>query len=177
MEIVMKKIKRFVIPPILAASILLSACGANQPNLGTDSDLADTTVDTTAETTGIQTDAPSVVTDEKYSYDTWVKHAYSFLNSIKNTDENGYITDDSSTLAWGTSYILDALYRGYCATGDIAFLENMSVYLYRIYELLADKDGDGYLNWGTAHYSDEGLYEEYAIHTSMLGLTEVNLYA
>lgn len=162
----MKKLKRFLIPPLLATSILLSACAANQPNPGTDTDSADTTV--------LQTDTPSVSTDERYSYDAWVENTYSFLNSVKitpDTESNSYITDNSSNLAWGTSYMLDALYRGYCATGDITFIEQMSIYLYRIYELLADKDGDGYLNWGTDHYSDEGLYEEYAIHTSMLGLT------
>lgn len=168
----MKKSKRILIPLLLASSILISSCATAQPSIGsTNTDPADKAVipSDTVSDSDKNTTVPQ--TDERYSYDAWVKNAYSFLNSIKNTDENGYITDDSSTLAWGTSYILDALYRGYCATGDIAFIESMSVYLYRIYELLADKDGDGYLNWGTAHYSDEGLYEEYAIHTSMLGLT------
>lgn len=179
-ETVMKSIKRFLIPLLLAVSILLSACAGAQTGKDTDTTAADTTAvdttdaaDTTADTGGnTPDDTPPEETDERYSYEAWRQNAYNYLNSVKvSPDDISNFTDDSSSLAWGRSYLLDALYRGYCATGDVEFLEQMSIYLYGIYEVLADKDGDGYLNWGTAHYSDDGTYEEFAVHTGMVGLT------
>lgn len=105
------------------------------------------------------------------NYQQWIKNSKAYLNALAITKdgESSLITDDSGSLAWGTSYVVNTLYRGYCATGDKAYAEAMSVILYRVFKLLADKDGDGYENWGTTGYSvDKKTYEEYCVHSGMV---------
>ncbi|MCL1952547.1 MAG: hypothetical protein FWF60_06930 [Oscillospiraceae bacterium] len=77
------------------------------------------------------------------------------------------VSANSSTLAWGSSYLLNAYCRAYQATGDEVYLEQPGGYLYEIFQLAADNDGDGCKNWGTDTYSD-GVYEEYCVHTGTL---------
>jgi len=168
----MRIIKGFLIPLLAALSILLSSCGtALSDDKGANTVTPDTTVPSSIDESnrGGDGQADSVLTEE-YSYETWLENTYSYFDTVKvdlSQDNSGIFTDNSSTLAWGTSYVLDALYRSYCATGDIAFVDQIAIYLYNDYELLADKDGDGYLNWGTGHYSG-GVYEEYVVHSGMM---------
>jgi len=77
------------------------------------------------------------------------------------------VSDDSGTLAWGTSYALNAYCRAYQATGDELFLEKPGGYLYEIFQLAGDNDGDGYKNWGTGYFSGD-TYEEFCVHTGAL---------
>ena len=115
--------------------------------------------------------------DEEYvdpnsDYALWMNNAASFLKSISIEPDgtNSNITDNSDYLAWGSSYLLHTFYRGYCATGDMAYLEQLALYLYKIFELMADRDEDGYLNWG-ASYDIDGVhypYNEYVVHTGIM---------
>jgi len=172
----MKGFKNLLVSTLLTFSITLSSCVGNSVTTPSDNDIADTTLaDTTA---GITESNGSPIVEQdiykydsaEYSYDKWLENTYEYFNTVSITmdDENSYITDNSSTLAWGTSYLLDSMYRSYCATGDITFLEQFAIYIYRIYELMADNDGDGYLTWGTGHYSSNGEYEEFAVHIGMI---------
>jgi len=162
----MKSLKRFLIPLLLSVSIILSACSGTQSGGNTDTSAADTT-GPVSDTKDNASDVPP-----EYSYSQAVENAYAFLASITidKDGESSIITNDSNSLAWSASYYLDALYRGYCATGDVAFLDQFSIYVYRIFELMADEDGDGYLSWG-ATYEENGVfyrYNEYAAHSGMI---------
>ncbi|MCL2299808.1 MAG: hypothetical protein FWC27_06640, partial [Firmicutes bacterium] len=77
------------------------------------------------------------------------------------------VSADSGSLAWGTSYAVNAYVRAYQATGDEIYLEKPAGYLYGIFQLAEDNDGDGYRNWGTGHYSGDA-YEEFCVHTGAL---------
>jgi len=77
------------------------------------------------------------------------------------------VSADSGNLAWGTSYAINAYVRAYQATGESIYLEKPAGYLYEIFRLAADNDGDGYRNWGTGHYSGDA-YEEFCVHTGAL---------
>jgi len=77
------------------------------------------------------------------------------------------VSEDSGTLAWGTSYALNAYCRAYQATGDEIYLEKPGGYLYEIFRLAGDNDGDGYKNWGTGYFSGD-TYEEFCVHTGAL---------
>ena len=82
-------------------------------------------------------------------------------------DLSHFVSADSGALAWGTSYAINAYCRAYQATGEEIYLEKAGGYLYEIFQLAQDKDGDGYKNWGTETYSD-GHYEEFCVHTGAL---------
>ena len=82
-------------------------------------------------------------------------------------DLSSLVSEDSGTLAWGTSYELNAFCRAYQATGEAGYLKKAGGYLYEIFQLAEDNDGDGHRNWGTGHYSD-GEYEEFCVHTGAL---------
>jgi len=77
------------------------------------------------------------------------------------------VSADSGALAWGTSYAVNAMCRAYQATGERIYLERPAGYLYEIFRLAADNNGDGYKNWGTGHYSGDA-YEEFCVHTGAL---------
>ena len=77
------------------------------------------------------------------------------------------VSADSGNLAWGTSYAINAYVRAYQATGEAVYLEKPAGYLYEIFQLAADNDGDGFRNWGTGHYSGDA-YEEFCVHTGAL---------
>ena len=169
----MKGIKSFLISSVLILSILLSSCAGNGGETPSGNDVTDTKP---ADTTAVKADDSEEITDDEkldadnidpeYSYEKWVEHGYGYLKYI-TIDTDGEVSADSSSLAWGMSYLLDTLCRGYCATGDIAFLEQLAIYVYKSYEGMADNDGDGYLSWGTGHYSG-GVYEEFAVHIGMM---------
>lgn len=74
---------------------------------------------------------------------------------------------DSGTLAWGTSYALEALQRMYNLTKDGGYIAKLSAYIDNMYDNLGDEDGDGYLGWGTDTY-DPPDYHEYFAHTSSM---------
>jgi len=82
-------------------------------------------------------------------------------------DMSSLVSADSSTLAWGTSYAISAFCRAYQATGEEIYLEKAGGYLYEIFRLAANNDGDGYRNWGSGHYTG-GQYEEFCVHTGVL---------
>ena len=166
----MKLFKSSFLPFVLVFCIIFSSCSGVDTEEITEGSDADTTTKIEDTTDNISSDESEYKIDEEYSYETWRKNAYDYLKSVTITADGGsiYISDDSATLAWGTSYMLDALYKGYCATGDIAFLDQFAIYAFRVYELMADKDGDGFLNWGTGNYSDNGEYKEYAVHCGMV---------
>ena len=110
--------------------------------------------------------------DEEMSYEAWRENAYAYLNAmtIDKDADSSLITTDSNVLAWSTYYYLYGMYRGYCATGDMAFLEQYAIYIYRVYQLMADNDGDGYLSWGKAYVEGdkEYGYNEYAVHVGLI---------
>ena len=96
-------------------------------------------------------------------YALWASRVREYLTG----DLSSLVSEDSGTLAWGTSYALNAFCRAYQATGEEIYLEKAGGYLYEIFQLAGDNDGDGYRNWGTGHYSD-GEYEEFCVHTGAL---------
>ena len=99
-------------------------------------------------------------------YERWIGYASDYVDGF---DLDYIITDNSNVLAWTSSYRLNALYRGYRATGDGRYLSKMADGLYGIYLLAEDKDGDGYRNWGFDGPADEGIgYNEYACHSGAM---------
>ena len=84
-----------------------------------------------------------------------------------DADLSSCVSADSGSLAWGTSYLINAYCRAYQATGEEVYLRKAGGYLYEIFRLAEDNDGDGYKNWGTGHYSGDS-YEEFAVHTGAL---------
>ena len=103
-------------------------------------------------------------------YEQWITKAKSTLASL-NLDydtDNAFISADSAQLSWNISYLVNGLYRAYCHSGDIEYIDAAAIILKRTYELLKDNDNDGYLNWGTYKYSpNNAYYEEYAVHTGV----------
>jgi len=96
-------------------------------------------------------------------YELWQAKAYAGLSS----DLSSIVSADSGTLAWGASYVINAYCRAYQATGEAFYLERAGGYLYGIFQLAEDNDGDGYKNWGTGYYSGE-TYEEFCVHTGAI---------
>ena len=96
-------------------------------------------------------------------YAQWEVYTREYLTG----DLSWIVSEDSGTLAWGSSYDLNAYCRAYQATGEEIYLEKAGGYLYGIFRLAADNDGDGYKNWGTGTYSD-GAYREWLVHTGAL---------
>jgi len=158
--------KRFLIL-LLCLVIFLSSCQGTAPTT------------TTPDSTPVSTPESTVSTDPKQDaaiitpeYQKWINNSKSFFSQIKvtGTSKSDLITGDSHALAWGSSYTLHSIYRAYCATGDQNYLKNLASMLYRIFELMADTDGDGYLNWG-ASYNINGKsypYDEYAAHVGIM---------
>jgi len=124
---------------------------------------------TIPETTAPKQD-PAVLTQE---YQLWIDNSNAYLSkiSIGSTTETSFITTDSHYLCWQTSYLLHSIYRSYCATGDLSYLKNMATYLYRIFDLMADENNDGYLGWGASYENTNGKdypYEEYLVHSGVI---------
>lgn len=154
----------------LAFVILLASCsGKTQPD-----DYQDISFEKNDDTKVTEREGDDKVPekDEEMSYAAWSENAYTYLNAmtIDKDGESSLITDDSNVLAWNTYYYLYGMYRGYCATGDIAFLEQYAIYIYRVYQLMSDNDGDGYLSWGKAYVEGdkEYGYNEYAVHVGLI---------
>jgi len=104
-------------------------------------------------------------------YEQWTTKAKETLKSL-NLDyyapKNDFISDDSAQLSWNISYLVNGLYRAYCHSGDIEYIDAAAIILKRTYDLLKDYNKDGYLNWGTYKYSKNNkYYEEYAVHTGV----------
>ncbi|MCL2518998.1 MAG: hypothetical protein FWF15_10590 [Oscillospiraceae bacterium] len=99
--------------------------------------------------------------NENYAF--WKSNTHQFLTA----DYSNLVTADSSTLAWGTSYLLDSYCRAYNATGEEIYLSIPAGYIYQIFRLAADNDGDGYKCWGTGAYS-KGKYDEFCVHVGCL---------
>jgi len=96
-------------------------------------------------------------------YALWAARAEEFFTG----DLSSLVSADSGALAWGTSYTLNAFCRAYQATGEAVYLEKAGGYLYEIFQLAEDNDGDGYKNWGTGTYSQDE-YQEWCVHTGAL---------
>ena len=100
---------------------------------------------------------------EDSDYALWQAMTYTSLTS----DLSSIVSADSADLAWGASYVINAYCRAYQATGEEIYLQKAGGYLYEIFQLAQDNDGDGYKNWGTGHYSN-GTYEEFCVHTGAI---------
>jgi len=153
--------KRFYLILICVTIILTSCQGIPLTTTPEQSIPITTTPQTTSEP-----QEPPVITEY---YQKWLDNAADFLSSVKisATEESIHITAESGTLAWSTSYILNALYKGYCASGDEEYIKILAIYLYRIFNLMKDQDGDGYLNWGQAYdlgANEKYEYDEYLCH-------------
>ena len=126
--------------------------------------IEDPNIVTNAETVEIIIE-PEMI-DKDYSL--WQNNTRSFLTA----DLSSIVSDDSSNLAWGTSYVLNSFCRAYNATGDVIYLEKAAGYIYQIFQLAVDNDGDGYKSWGTAEYNANKTYEEFCVHVGAV-LTSV----
>jgi len=80
-------------------------------------------------------------------------------------------TRDSGTLAWGESYVLRAFMSAYHVTKDPYWLGRVCTHADSLIVYAWDHPdtgyydpayADGFLGWGTAHYSDQ--YDEYMVH-------------
>ena len=60
---------------------------------------------------------------------------------------------NSSTLSWAASYMLEAYYRMYCNTGDIAYLKRLGEQFQVATGNLRDDLGNGSLGWDCTNYS------------------------
>ena len=107
--------------------------------------------------------APARATAVDSDYTLWQDYTREALTG----DLSDIVSADSNILAWSSSYTLGAYCRAYQATGEKIYLEKAGGYLYQIFRLAADNDGDGYRNWGTGTYSG-GKYDEYCVHTGAL---------
>jgi len=105
--------------------------------------------------------APAAALDNDYAL--WQEKTRAALTG----DMSSVVSADSSNLAWGSSYALNAFCRAYQATGEEVYLEKAGGYLYEIFQLAQDNDGDGYKNWGTGEYNG-GKYDEFCVHTGAL---------
>jgi len=165
-----------IISVLLISSLILQFTSCNVPGKPEDETNDETTVSEseslTSEDNEEDTDPQPSKWVDVMSYESWLDNTYTYLKniSIDKDAETSLITDDSSDLAWHTYYYLCGFYRGYCATGDIAFLEQYAIYIYRIYQLMADNDGDGYLSWGKVYIEGDKNYgyNEYAVHVGMI---------
>ncbi len=102
------------------------------------------------------------------SYDYWLENADNYYAAIKNNPDEVFMSANSSSYAWNTSYAITALYKLYCFTNEIKYLELLSRGLDMMFSTLADRDGDGFLNWGCTEYSTQGKYEEYCVHAGVV---------
>ncbi len=100
----------------------------------------------------------------------WIAQVDKLLNY--NAEDPAYsLSADSTNYAWGTAYFQDAMYYAYLSTKDNAYLDFYALMCYNMLSTLEDKDGDGYLGWGSAHYHPDNEYEEFAVHTGLCIMT------
>ncbi|MBP5236530.1 MAG: hypothetical protein J6128_03245 [Clostridia bacterium] len=98
-------------------------------------------------------------------YEKWLAYSSEYCERF-NPDR--IVTANSSSLAWGSAYTLNALFRAYCATDDMRYLTNMADSLYGIYLLAEDNDGDGYRNWGVSDMYGGVGYNEFLVHSGAI---------
>jgi hypothetical protein len=84
--------------------------------------------------------------------------------------------NNSASLAWWESYLLQAYLRMYSATGDSLWLNRFSVHADTMLAVARDVPDsgtywsgyrDGFLGWGTNRYDPGHQYQEYMVHDGM----------
>ena len=96
----------------------------------------------------------------------WTTAGYDTLYSKSN---------NSSTLSWAETYVLQTYNLMYEVDADTIWLHKLAKHGYDIMGSARDvpedtsiaydpRIADGYLGWGTDHYSDDGKYTEYLVH-------------
>jgi hypothetical protein len=84
-------------------------------------------------------------------------------------------SNNSSTLAWAETYVLQTYNLMYEVDADTIWLHKLAKHGYDIMGSARDvpedtsvaydpRIADGFLGWGTDHYSDDGKYTEYLVH-------------
>ena len=110
--------------------------------------------------------AQDVFPDWHESIVEWTDAGYDTLYSKSN---------NSSTLAWAETYVLQTYNLMYETDGDTTWLHKLAKHGYNIMASARDvpedtsvaydpRIADGYLGWGTDHYSNDGKYVEYLVH-------------
>ncbi len=74
--------------------------------------------------------------------------------TYETANGNKYIaSNDSGSLAWGESYLLDSYLNMYGLTKSTSWLDKFTTHVDSVISNASDPDGDGYLDWRTFRYS------------------------
>jgi hypothetical protein len=101
------------------------------------------------------------------SYAFYLQESRKLIDDADPDNPHYSLSGDSSDYAWGTSYVMTALYTAYRVTKDADYLDMYATVCHNLLSTLADNDGDGFLGWGTGEYSG-GSYDEFAVHTGFV---------
>jgi hypothetical protein len=76
-----------------------------------------------------------------------------YIEFEKEKGSSYYKSSDSSTLAWGESYLLRSYLDVYHFSNDLQWIEKFVSHVDAMLENSSDEDHDGYLGWTTYRYS------------------------